>query len=167
MKNTQKTIAYIDGANLHNGVKTLGFDFDYSRFRIWLKDKFNVSEAYIFLGNIPKYSNLYAYLQECNYKIIFKEVVYDNTGKAKGNCDADLVLKMTQDFYNKKYEKALLVSGDGDYAPLIRFLNDEKVLLGIICPSKKEKCSILIKRINIKIFYIFDQISILKRKIPQ
>jgi uncharacterized LabA/DUF88 family protein len=167
MKNTQKTIAYIDGANLHNGVKTLDFDFDYSRFRIWLKDKFNVSEAYIFLGNIPKYSNLYAYLQECNYKIIFKEVVYDNTGKAKGNCDADLVLKMTQDFYNKKYEKALLVSGDGDYAPLIRFLNDEKVLLGIICPSKKEKCSILIKRINIKIFYIFDQISILKRKIPQ
>ena len=68
-------VAYIDGANLHHGLKSQNWELDYFKFRKWLSDKFGVKTAYIFLGNIPKYSKLYNSLTAMNYKIIFKEVV--------------------------------------------------------------------------------------------
>lgn len=49
----QNNFAYIDGANLHSGIKNLGWELDYARFRVWLKEKYNVQKAYIFLGLIP------------------------------------------------------------------------------------------------------------------
>ncbi len=160
MKNN---IAYIDGANLHRGMSALGLDLDYVKLRIWLKDKFDIQTAYIFLGNIPKYKKLYSYLQEANYILMFKEVIYDKEGKAKGNCDADLVLKVTQDFYKNKYEKMLLISSDGDYSSMISFLLEENKLLGVLSPADEKKCSILIKRTECKIYYISDQKSLLQK----
>lgn len=153
--------AYIDGANLHQGMNTLGWELDYKKFRVWLTDKFNITTAYLFIGNIPKYSKLYAYLQECGYILIFKEVVYDNNGKPKGNCDADLVLKATQDFYTDSYKNMLLISSDGDYSSLVSFTSSEKRLLGILSPANEKKCSILLKRTGVKIFYINEQKNIL------
>ncbi len=160
----ESNYAYIDGANLHLGSTSAGFKLDYKKLRVWLEDKFNITEAYIFLGNIPKYSSLYVYFQECGYKLVFKEVVYDNKGKPKGNCDADLVLKATQDFYAKKYDKMLLVSSDGDYASLVSFIKSEGKLCGVLSPSNEKKCSILLKRTDAKIFYLDDQISILQKE---
>ena len=92
MEKNKNNFAYIDGANLHKGVKSSDWRLDYKRFRIWLSEKYGVKNAYIFIGLIPKYKDLYAYLQECGFILIFKEVIYDGDGKAKGNCDADLVL---------------------------------------------------------------------------
>lgn len=158
----ENNFAYIDGANLHQGMNTLGWDLDYKKLRVWLGDKFNITTAYLFIGNIPKYGKLYAYLQECGYILIFKEVVYDNNGKPKGNCDADLVLKATQDFYTHSYEKMLLVSSDGDYSSLVSFTLSEKRLLGILSPANEKKCSVLLKRTGARIFYINDQKKILK-----
>ncbi len=155
--------SYVDGANLHQGMNTLGWEMDYIKLRVWLKDKFDITTAYIFLGNIPKYGKLYAYLQEAGFILIFKEVVYDNTGKAKGNCDADLVLKATQDFYKNTYDSMLLVSSDGDYSSLVSFALSEKRFLGVLSPANKNKCSILLKRTDAKIFYIGDQKSILEK----
>ena len=159
----QNNYAYIDGANLHQGASALGFEMDYAKLRIWLADKFEITTAYIFLGNIPKYGKLYAYLQECGFILIFKEVVYDKIGKAKGNCDADLVLKVTQDFYKNNYDNMLLISSDGDYSSLISFLLSENRLIGVLSPATEKKCSVLLKRTNAKIYYVSDQISILEK----
>lgn len=153
----ENNYAYIDGANLHQGMNSLSWELDYKKLRVWLTEKFNITTAYLFIGNIPKYGKLYSHLQECGYVLIFKEVVYDNNGKPKGNCDADLVLKATQDFYTHTYDKMLLVSSDGDYAPLVAFVASEKRLLGVISPAREKKCSILLKRTAAKIFYINDQ----------
>ncbi len=157
-------VAYIDGANLHLGVHSANWSLDYKRFRIWLKDKFSIMDAYIFLGNIPKYSKLYEHLHESGFKIIFKEVVYDSSGKAKGNCDADLVLKAVQDFYEMNINSVLLVSSDGDYASLVSFLSKAQKLLGVLSPYDRTKCSILLKRTNAKIYYIEDQKKTLQNK---
>ena len=59
------------------------------------------------------------YLQECGFILIFKEVVYNSDGEPKGNCDADLVLQVAKDTYENKFNKAIIVSSDGDYACLI------------------------------------------------
>ena len=156
--------AYIDGANLHKGVEDLGWKLDYKRFRVWLTEKYNVKEAYLFLGLIPKYKDIYTHLQECGFTLVFKEVVYDGTGKPKGNCDAELVLKTTRDAYEKAFERAIIVASDGDYAGLVKFLMERNQLDSVLSPAVKAKCSILLKRTNARIAYINDQRNIVGLK---
>ena len=90
---------------------------------------------------------------------MFKEVVYDGDGKPKGNCDADLVLQTTRDTYENKFDNALLVASDGDYASLVSFLQEKQKCYVILFPHPKDKCSILLKRTGAKIAYINDQRS--------
>lgn len=162
MKNTENIFAYIDGANLHKGIKSLGWSLDYKRFRVWLSDKYNVKTAYLFIGLIPKHKELYQFLQEAGFTLVFKEVVYDGDGKAKGNCDADLVLQAVCDCYEKKFEKSVIVTSDGDYAGLVNFLNKKKSLLSVISP--RNKCSYLLRKLNIPILYLSDQKNILNQR---
>lgn len=154
-----KNFAYIDGANLNKALLEINWKLDYKRFRIWLKEKYGVEKAYIFIGLIPKFKSLYTYLQESGFTLIFKEVVYDGSGKAKGNCDADLVLQATRDAYENNFQKAVLVASDGDYASLVKFLLEKNKFLTILSPAREKKCSILLKRTNAKIVYLQDKKS--------
>lgn len=161
--------AYIDGANLHRGIISFDWTLDYGRFRIWLSEKYSVKNAYIFIGLIPKYKELYKYLQECGFTLIFKEVVYDGNGKPKGNCDADLVLQIARDTYENKFNMAIIVSSDGDYAGLVKFLQEKNKLEIILSPSNQKRCSILLKRTNAPITYLDDvknKISLSNKKSP-
>lgn len=162
MQKPPTNYAYIDGANLHNGIKSLPWNFDYGRFRIWLRDKYKVGQTYLFIGMMPKYAHLYTRLQEQGYTLVFKDVIYDGNGKAKGNCDADLVVTAMQDAYENKFGTAILVSSDGDYAPLVKFLLTKEKMLAVISPYETAKCSVLLKRTGVKIAYIKDQKSILQ-----
>ena len=170
MKKENNNYAYIDGANLHRGIAGFGWKLDYARFRVWLSEKYGVIHAYIFIGLIPKYSDLYKYLQECGYTIVFKEVVYDSDGKPKGNCDADLVLQVARDTYENKFTGAVIISSDGDYAGLVKFLQEKNKLKIILSPSIPKKCSILLKRTDAPITYLSgmkDKISLKsKEKAP-
>jgi uncharacterized LabA/DUF88 family protein len=158
----EKNFAYIDGANLHKGVKDLGWKLDYRRFRIWLKEKYGVEHAYIFIGLISKYKDVYLALQEAGFTLVFKETTYDGDGKPKGNCDADLVLYAVKDYYENVFDKAVLVSSDGDYAGLVKFLQEKGKLRIILSPNLEKKCSILLKRTGAPIAYLHDKSSILK-----
>lgn len=153
--NKENNFAYIDGANLHKGVIDLGWQLDYSRFRVWLTEKYGVKRAYLFIGLVPKYKDLYTRLQEAGFTLVFKETTFDDQGRVKGNCDADLVLQATRDFYEKHFEQAVLVSSDGDYASLVKFLHENIKLRAILSPSNK--CSILLKRTNAPIAYLNEQ----------
>lgn len=157
-----KIIAYIDGANLHQGSKSLGWPLDYARFRIWLKEKYAVETAYLFIGLIPKNKDLYTSLQESGYVLVYKEVTYDGNGKVKGNCDADLVLKVTSDFYEEHFDGMILVSSDGDYAGLVEFLKKRDKFRTLISPSNN--CSFLLRKLNIPIVYLDSKKNILKRR---
>ncbi len=154
MKLEANIIAYIDGANLHKGVESLKWKLDYRRFRSWIRQKFNVTDAYIFIGLMPKHANLYTSLQSAGYKLIFKEVVYDGDGNAKGNCDADLVLRAMRDYYENAPTAVVLVSSDGDYTPLVRFWLEKMVHCTILSPAPIQKCSILLKKTGVPIVYL-------------
>lgn len=157
-----KAIAYIDGANLHRGVQNLGWQLDYARFRVWLQDKYKVEVVYLFIGLIPKNKNLYTTLQEVGYILVYKEVTYDGNGKVKGNCDADLVLKMTTDYYENHYDQAILISSDGDYAGLVSFLKEKGKFQTLISPSNN--CSFLLRKLNISIVYLDSKRNILRKR---
>ena len=160
----QNNFAYIDGANLHRGIASFGWQLDYARFRVWLSDKYNASRAYIFIGFISKYKDLYTYLQEAGFTLVFKEVIYDGDGKPKGNCDADLVLQTARDTYENKFDKAIIVSSDGDYVGLVKFLKERGKIKIILSPHTKNLCSILLKRTNVPITYLNDKKSILQKE---
>ena len=147
--------AFIDGANLHKGVIELGWQLDYQRFRVWLEDKFNAINAYIFVGLIPAHKDLYASLQEMGYILVYKEVIYDGSGKVKGNCDAELVLKTVVDYYEKKFDRAIIVSSDGDYAGLVKFLKNKVALDSVISPNNQ--CSYLLRKLNVPLVYLDTQ----------
>lgn len=169
MKKQKNNYAYIDGANLHKGITSLGWKLDYPRFRVWLAEKYNVGIAYLFIGLIPKNKDLYTSLQKAGFTLVFKEVVYDNDGKPKGNCDADLVLCVVRDVYESEIDKAVIVSSDGDYAGLVKFLQEKQKMESILSPASEKKCSILLKRTGVRLSYLEDQKNILmaqKEKAP-
>lgn len=161
--------AYIDGNNLYRGVNDCGWKLDFYRFRKWLADKYGIIRAYYFIGLIPKEKDLYASLQEAGYTLIFKEVVYDGAGCPKGNCDADLVLRSVIDAYENSCEQQILVTSDGDYAGLAKFLLGRNKLKTILSPSVSEKCSILLKRTGCPITFLNELRGKfeLKRKNPR
>ncbi|QQS19362.1 NYN domain-containing protein [Candidatus Saccharibacteria bacterium] len=55
--------------------------------------------------------------------------------QVKGNIDADLVLYAMKELPN--YDKAVIVSGDGDFFSLIEYLRDEKKLLKVLAPNRR------------------------------
>ncbi len=112
---------------------------------------------------IPKYKDLYAYLQRCGFELQFKDVVYSE-GLPKGNCDSDLLMKACIDLYKGDLNRAVIVSSDGDYAPLIKTLINKGRLEVILSPALPGKCSILLKRTGAPIAYLNDQRAMLEDK---
>ena len=55
--------------------------------------------------------------------------------QVKGNIDADLVLYAMKELPN--YDKAVIVSGDGDFFSLIEYLRDQKRLLKVLAPNRR------------------------------
>ena len=126
--------AFIDVQNVYLSVKSQGWKIDWVRFRIYLKEKHGVQKAYLFIGYIDGNNSLYSSLQEAGFICIFKPTLIYKNGKTKGNCDAELVLQAMIDF--KNYEKAVIVTGDGDFYCLIKHLISEDKLQILLIPNQ-------------------------------
>lgn len=134
-----KTFAFIDSQNLNLGVRTLGWQVDYKKFRLYLKNKYNVERAFMFIGLVGNNQKLYTELQAAGFILIFKPTVqyFENGNRTvKGNVDAELVLHAVAIEYTH-YDKAIIVSGDGDFACLLEFLNEKDKLLHVLTPNHK------------------------------
>jgi len=133
-----KIYAFIDSQNLNLGTLSLGWKLDFKKFRTYLKEKYFVEKTYLFIGQIAGNEKLYTYLQECGYILIFKPTLEFKRGKekiTKGNVDAELVLHTMIQWNN--FDKAIIVSGDGDFHCLIEYLYDHNKLEKIIVPNHK------------------------------
>jgi uncharacterized LabA/DUF88 family protein len=143
MEKLKNNYAFIDSQNLYLGIQSLDWKLDYRKFRIYLKEKYNISKAYLFIGYIPANQDLYSFLQEIGYVLIFKPTLPDGDGEVKGNVDADLVLQAMIDY--KKYDKAIIITSDGDFYSLVRYLYKNNKLEKVISPYVKT-CSVLLKK---------------------
>ncbi len=159
MKKSLNNYAFIDGQNLNLGIQELGWKLDFQRFRVYLREKYGVETAYYFIGYIKENQELYQALQKADYILIFKEVLIYPDGETKGNCDAELVLQAMIDY--KKYNKAVIVSGDGDFACLVRYLNKKGKLERVVVPDIN-KYSALLKKAAAK---HLDSMNDLKTKL--
>ncbi len=144
--------AFIDAQNVHMGIKALGWKLDWKRLRVYLKDKYKISHAYLFLGFLDEHQILYENLRNSGFILIFKPVVKDHWGKIKGNCDADLVVITMSKIH--KYSKAVIVSSDGDFYLLVRYLRIKDKLLAVLSPEADKCSSLLKKEAGDKIYYM-------------
>ncbi len=149
-----KRNCYIDGNNLYRAAKELGFKVDYKRFRNWMRQKYGVANVYLFIGLVPDRVKFYEYLQESGYILIFKPTVSVG-GVIKGNCDAELVLKVVTDFYTEAYDDCIIVTGDGDFACLVEFLKEKDKLHLVLAPDR-EKFSFLIRNKYVEVTFLND-----------
>ena len=144
MEKEEKNYAFIDAQNLHMAIAELGWKIDYKRFRIYLKEHYNVAKAYMFMGFKPEEQQMYNFLQDAGFNLIFKPILELKNGEVKGNCDAEMVLQAMIDF--KRYNKAIIVSGDGDFHCLVKYLQEKEKLETVLVPTEKN-CSVLLKKI--------------------
>lgn len=135
IKKSEKNFAFIDSQNLNLGIKSLGWQLDFRKFRQYLKDKYQITTAYLFIGYMSGNESLYTYLQKCGYTIILKPTLELKDGTVKGNVDAELVLHTMLNF--EKFDKAYIVSNDGDFYCLIEYLEEKKKLGKILAPNKR------------------------------
>lgn len=136
--NNQITYAFVDSQNLNLGIRSQRWKLDYKKFRLYLKNKYNVSKAFMFIGMVEDNQSLYTQLQEAGFILIFKPTIqYFENGKktVKGNVDAELVLHAAAIQYSN-YDKAIIVSGDGDFGCLIEFLEMKSKLLYVLTPNR-------------------------------
>ena len=158
--------AFIDSQNLNLGTSKdiykgkrkiyYGWKLDFKKFYRYLSDKFRVAKVFLFIGYVSQNKNLYRKLHSFGFQLVFKPTVKDNAGKPKGNVDAELVLYSAAIEFNK-FDKAIIVSGDGDFYCLHKYLLEKKKLLRIIIPNEKSESSLLKSFQEYKTFIIFDK----------
>ena len=119
-----RNVAFIDGQNLHLGTRVNGWTIDHAKFRIYLRDKYHIDEAYYFLGFVSEEEqDLYNNLQRAGFILSFREHSSTLKGQKKGNVDSDIVfsaMRMVAD--GELFEKIFIISGDGDYKKLVDYL---------------------------------------------
>ena len=136
--------AFIDAQNLNRGTQYVGWKMNWKKFREYLKEKHSVSHAYLFIGYVPDNEELYSQMKEAGYVVVLKptvdmlmteEELAAEKHVTKGNVDAELVMYLMKEIPN--YQKAILVSGDGDFCSVVEYLLQRDKLGSIMVPNKK------------------------------
>lgn len=130
----QVVYAFIDSENLHMGLKAEGWKLDFRKFRQYLRQKYNVQQAMLCIGYVLGNESMYAQLQQAGFILIFKPTLELPDGTVKGNVDAELVLHAMINL--RDYDKAIIVSGDGDFYCLVEYLAEQGKLLRILVPNR-------------------------------
>ena len=125
---------------------------DWRKFRKLLEDQYDVSKAYMFIGYLPENEGLYEQMHSAGYSVVLKptfdmtkpqvEAVHNSLSSehedkkpVKGNIDAELVLWAMKELSN--YDKAIIVSGDGDFYCLVEYLEEKGRLLHVLTPTER------------------------------
>ena len=141
-----KNYAYIDNQNLYLATKFAPEPWmvDMQRFRVYLREKYKVERAYLFMGAFDeKYENLYEKYFSFGYELRFRQHSESVKSIKKGNVDTDVVFQLLFDsFYDDQFDKVVLVSGDGDYLRTVQHLIKVNKFEKILLPSRKNASSL-------------------------
>lgn len=133
--------AFIDNENVNVSVQKQGRKIDRAKFRKRLKKEKHVEVAYMFMGYLPDYQEMYTFFQSLGYVLIFKPMSTNPNAPHKGNIDAELVLQAMIDIEN--YSQAIIVTGDGDFSCLVSYLRAQGKLESVIVPNQERYSELL------------------------
>lgn len=158
------TFAFVDSQNLNLGTQRMGWKLDWRRFREYLRETYNVTQAYLFIGYMSENEALYEHMHELGYLIVLKPTVDVSAMQHDGNVGdsakkaalAEVIdgkeIKDPKDkptikgnvdaelvLYAMKempnYDQAIIVSGDGDFFSLAEYLLAQNKLANILTPN--------------------------------
>jgi uncharacterized LabA/DUF88 family protein len=167
----KRNYAFIDSQNLNLGVSKdvtnlkgriiyKGRKLNYHKFRDYLTQKYNVKEAFIFIGLVPTNNKLYTYLQEAGFILVFKQVAWyldeDGNTIVKGNVDTDITLHAAARVVDE-YDEAIFISGDGDFLSTYEYIDSIGKLGLIMAPNRHRYSKLLnIYRSKNKLRFVSD-----------
>jgi uncharacterized LabA/DUF88 family protein len=136
---SERTALFIDGANLYQTARALGFDIDYRRLLELFANESRLVRAFYYTALVEdqEYSPirpLVDWLDYNGYTMVTKPTkeFTDSSGrrKTKGNMDIELAIDMLE--ISNYLDHVVLFSGDGDFRRLIEAVQRKAVRTTIV-----------------------------------
>ena len=124
---------FVDVANIFYAAKAAGVDIDYVTLLKSAIAGRDFVRAYAYTGLDPdneNQRNFHNFLARHDYKVVSKDIRKYGDGKVKANLDIELVVDMMKTARN--LDIAIVVSGDGDFAPAIRAVQEMGVRVEVV-----------------------------------
>ena len=158
--------AFVDGQNLTFSTRNADkpWKVDLRRFRVYLKERYHVEKAYYFIGYyIIEHADIYEEIQEAGFILVFRKHNEKMESVKKGNVDTDIVFKVMRKLVDReKFDKVVLVSGDGDYFRMVDYLVKKDRFAKLLAPNG-HKMSSLYKLLNRRFYDFLDTKEIRKK----
>ncbi len=150
-ESSKRVSIYIDGANFYYGLKTINqrysdVFFDFEKFVKEIVGENKLVTIYYYNAPLKENFNKYVYwnqmkffarlrkIPKCKVALCKRQKRVDRDEKEyyiiKGD-DIYLSLDMLRDACKDKYDKAILISGDGDFTQLVNYVRKENKEVGI------------------------------------
>jgi uncharacterized LabA/DUF88 family protein len=130
---SKNVAVFVDVANIFYAAKAAGVDIDYVTLLKSAIAGRDFVRAYAYTGLDPENENqrnFHSFLARHGYKVVSKDIRKYGDGKVKANLDIELVVDMLKTARN--LDVAIVVSGDGDFAPAIRAVQEMGVRVEVI-----------------------------------
>ncbi|MEZ0240977.1 MAG: NYN domain-containing protein, partial [Chloroflexota bacterium] len=130
---SKNVAVFVDVANIFYAAKAAGVDIDYVTLLKAGSAGRDLVRAYAYTGLDPdneNQRNFHEFLRRHGYKVVSKDIRKYGDGKVKANLDIELVVDMMKTARN--LDIAIVVSGDGDFAPAIRAVQEMGVRVEVI-----------------------------------
>jgi uncharacterized LabA/DUF88 family protein len=130
---SKNVAVFVDVANIFYAAKAAGVDIDYVTLLKTATAGRDFVRAYAYTGLDPENENqrqFHSFLARSGYKVVSKDIRKYGDGKVKANLDIELVVDMMRTAQN--LDIAVVVSGDGDFAPAIRAVQQMGVRVEVI-----------------------------------
>jgi len=115
---SKNVAVFVDVANIFYAAKAAGIDIDYVTLLKSATAGRDFVRAYAYTGLDPENENqrqFHAFLARSGYKVVSKDIRKYGDGRIKANLDIELVVDLMR--MGEKLDVAVVVSGDGDFAP--------------------------------------------------
>lgn len=139
----ERIAIFIDGANLYSTMKLLDFDIDYSALLTFFNDKGRIIKANYYTAlledaDFSPIRPLIDWLDYNGYHVISKnarqQIDRDGRKHIKGNMDIEITVDMLT--LAPHIDHMVLFSGDADFAPALKAVQDKGVRVTVISTMK-------------------------------
>jgi uncharacterized LabA/DUF88 family protein len=130
---SKNVAVFVDVANLYYAARGQDVDVDYVALLKHATKGRDLIRAYAYSGLDPENENQKKFLDflgKNGYRVVAKDIRKFGDGRVKANLDIELVVDLFR--LADRMDVAVIVSGDGDFAPAIRALQDEGVRCEVI-----------------------------------
>ncbi len=130
---SKNVAVFVDVANIFYAAKAAGVDIDYVTLLKSATAGRDFVRAYAYTGLDPENENqkqFHGFLARSGYKVVSKDIRKYGDGRVKANLDIELVVDLMR--MAEKLDVAVIVSGDGDFAPAIYAVQQQGVRVEVI-----------------------------------